>query len=50
MVVINHGQSMIGHDVTVQVQSLLQTGAGIIVFADIKPSGATETLHKLPAS
>ncbi|HWF18328.1 MAG TPA: PIN domain-containing protein [Verrucomicrobiae bacterium] len=36
MVVVNHGHSMIGQDVDVQVQSLLQTGAGIIVFAEIK--------------
>jgi uncharacterized protein YacL len=36
MVVINHGQSSIGQQVEVQVQSLLQTGAGIIVFADLK--------------
>ena len=36
MVVINHGQSSIGQQVEVQVQSLLQTGAGVIVFADLK--------------
>lgn len=36
MVVVNHGQPLIGHEVEVQVQSLLQTGAGVIVFADIK--------------
>jgi uncharacterized protein YacL len=37
MVVVNHGQTSIGQQVEVQVQSLLQTGAGVIVFADIKP-------------
>jgi uncharacterized protein YacL len=36
MVVVNHGQSCIGQQVEVQVQSLLQTGAGVIVFADVK--------------
>ncbi len=36
MVVVNQGQAMIGQQVQVQVQSLLQTGAGVIVFADIK--------------
>jgi uncharacterized protein YacL len=35
MVVVNQGHSMIGHDVEVHVQSLLQTGAGVIVFAEI---------------
>jgi uncharacterized protein YacL len=36
MVVVNNAQSAIGHQAEVQVQSLLQTGAGIIVFADLK--------------
>ena len=36
MVVVNNGQSHIGQQVEAQVQSLLQTGAGVIVFADIK--------------
>jgi uncharacterized protein YacL len=40
MVVINNGQSMIGQQVSVKVISLLQTGAGIIVFADINASAA----------
>ena len=38
MVVVNNAHSAIGHQVEVQVQSLLQTGAGIIVFADLKQS------------
>ncbi|MDB6112053.1 MAG: PilT protein domain protein [Pedosphaera sp.] len=37
MVVVNQAQTLIGQQVDVQVQSLLQTGAGIIVFAEIKP-------------
>ncbi len=36
MVVVNNGQPYIGQQMEVQVQTLLQTGAGIIVFADIK--------------
>lgn len=36
MVVVNQGQPYIGQQATVQVQSLLQTGAGVIVFAEIK--------------
>jgi uncharacterized protein YacL len=43
MVVVNNAQAMVGQQVEVQVQSLLQTGAGVIVFADLKPqTGATE--------
>jgi uncharacterized protein YacL len=40
MVVVNHAQNLIGQQVEVQVQSLLQTGAGVIVFAEIKPAVA----------
>jgi uncharacterized protein YacL len=36
MVVINNGQSHIGQQVEVEVKSLLQTGAGVIIFASIK--------------
>ena len=36
MVVVSNGQSHIGQQVEVQVLSLLQTGAGVIVFAEIK--------------
>ena len=36
MVVINNAQNMIGQQVTIKVLSLLQTGAGIIIFADLK--------------
>jgi uncharacterized protein YacL len=36
MVVVNSGQPQIGQQVEVQIQSLLQTGAGVIVFADLK--------------
>jgi uncharacterized protein YacL len=36
MVVVTNGQPHIGQQVEAQVQTLLQTGAGIIVFAEIK--------------
>ena len=40
MVVVNNGQSFVGQQIQVQVQSLHQTGAGVIVFADAKPAVA----------
>ena len=45
MVVINNGQTRIGQQVEVEVQTLLQTGAGIIVFADLRnaPEAKPET-------
>jgi len=36
MVVVNNGQAHIGQQIEVQVQTLLQTGAGVIVFAEVK--------------
>ena len=36
MVVVNNAQNSVGQQVEVQVQSQLQTGAGVIVFADLK--------------
>jgi len=36
MVVVNGGQSLIGQQAHVQIQSLLQTGAGVIAFAELK--------------
>ena len=36
MVVVNHAQAMVGQQVDAQVQSTLQTGAGVIVFADLR--------------
>jgi uncharacterized protein YacL len=40
MVVVNHAQSMIGQQVDTQVQSSLQTGAGVIVFAELRQPAA----------
>jgi uncharacterized protein YacL len=37
MVVVNGAQNAVGQQVEAQVQSTLQTGAGIIVFAEMKP-------------
>jgi uncharacterized protein YacL len=42
MVVVNHAQSMIGQQVDTQVQSSLQTGAGVIVFADLRQSSGPQ--------
>jgi uncharacterized protein YacL len=36
MVVVNNGHNQVGQQVEVQVQSLIQTGAGVIVFAEIR--------------
>ena len=36
MVVVNHAQTCVGQQVEAEVQSSLQTGAGVIVFADLK--------------
>lgn len=41
MVVVNNAQQQIGHQVEVQVQSLHQTGAGVIVFADLRSNSAS---------
>ncbi|MCL5097657.1 MAG: twitching motility protein PilT [Candidatus Omnitrophica bacterium] len=40
MVVVNQAQSLVGQQVSVQVLNMLQTGAGVIVFADLKPEAA----------
>ncbi len=36
MVVVNNAHSFIGQQIEIQVQSLVQTGAGVLVFADVK--------------
>jgi uncharacterized protein YacL len=40
MVVVNQAQNLIGQQIEVQVQSLLQTGAGVIIFAERSGSGS----------
>jgi uncharacterized protein YacL len=36
MVVVNNAQHFVGRQIEIQVQSLVQTGAGVLVFADVK--------------
>jgi uncharacterized protein YacL len=40
MIVVNGAQAQIGQQVQVQIQSLLQTGAGVIAFAEMKAPAA----------
>ncbi|HEX7577025.1 MAG TPA: PIN domain-containing protein, partial [Verrucomicrobiae bacterium] len=40
MVVVNNGQPHLGQQIEAEVQTLLQTGAGIIVFADVRGASA----------
>jgi uncharacterized protein YacL len=40
MVVVNAGQTLIGQQVRVEVQHVVQTGAGVIIFAEIKAQAA----------
>jgi len=40
MVVVNQANTLIGQQVEVQVQSLVRTGAGVIIFAEIKTAAA----------
>jgi len=41
MVIVNNGQSRVGQLVEAQVQSTLQTGAGVLVFAEARPETDT---------
>ncbi len=40
MVVVNQGHPHVGQQVHAEVQSLVQTGAGVIIFADLKAAAA----------
>jgi uncharacterized protein YacL len=40
MVVVNNGQAQIGQQVEAVVQSVIQTGAGVIVFTDLRTQAA----------
>jgi uncharacterized protein YacL len=40
MVVVHHAQNLIGQQVQAQVSTLLQTGAGVIIFAELKQQAA----------
>ena len=49
MVVVNNAQNLVGRQVEVQVQSLLQTGAGVIVFAELhQPTSPAEPPEPWP--
>jgi len=50
MVVVNNAHSEIGHQVEVQVASMLQTGAGVIVFADLKHHPSVASFHAEPVA
>jgi len=43
MVVVNRAQGFVGQQVDAQVQALHQTGAGIIIFADLKQASETRS-------
>jgi uncharacterized protein YacL len=49
MVVINNSQHLVGQQVDAQVQSMLQTGAGVIVFADLKNGPPSTGSHARPS-
>ena len=40
MVVVNRAQALIGQQVQAQVQNIVQTGAGVIIFAELKVAAA----------
>lgn len=40
MIVVNNGQAHVGQTVSAQVVSTVQTGAGVLVFAEVKPENA----------
>jgi uncharacterized protein YacL len=48
MVVVNNAQSVIGQQVEAQVHSQLQTGAGVIVFADLKSDAPAKPVAAAP--
>jgi uncharacterized protein YacL len=41
MVIVNNGQARVGQQVEAQVVSTVQTGAGVLVFAEARPEGDT---------
>ena len=47
MVVVNQAQSLIGQQAQIQVSSLVQTGAGVIVFAELKAAGGSSASASL---
>ena len=43
MVIVTNGQALVGQQVEAQVQSTVQTGAGVLVFAEVKPEHTGDT-------
>jgi len=43
MVIVTNGQPHVGQQVDAQVQSTVQTGAGVLVFAEVKSEPGTDT-------
>jgi uncharacterized protein YacL len=43
MVIVTNGQPLVGQQVEAQVQSTVQTGAGVLVFAEVKPENSGDT-------
>jgi uncharacterized protein YacL len=43
MVIITNGQTLVGQQVEAQVQSTVQTGAGVLVFAEVKLENTGDT-------
>jgi uncharacterized protein YacL len=48
MVVVNHAQPFVGHQVDAEVQTLHQTGAGIIIFAEMKQAAEPKVTEAAP--
>ena len=46
MVVVNNGQAWVGQQIDAQVVSTVQTGAGVLVFAEARPEGSDTTLRR----
>jgi uncharacterized protein YacL len=49
MVVVNHAQPFVGQQIDAQVQSLIQTGAGVIIFADLKQAAEAKPKTEIKA-
>ena len=43
MVIVTNGQPHVGQQVEAQVQSTVQTGAGVLVFAEVKSENTSDT-------
>ena len=48
MVIVNNGSTRVGQQVEAVVQSTVQTGAGVLVFAEARPEGDTTMRRREP--